>query len=36
MKKLLVFLTLGLVLFLAACSSEGGSAKEPENNGDNI
>lgn len=34
MKKLLVFLTLGLVLFLAACSSNGGSAKEPENNGD--
>ncbi|SES25302.1 ABC transporter substrate-binding protein [Psychrobacillus sp. OK032] len=34
MKKLLAFLTLGLLLFLAACSSEGGSAKEPGNNGD--
>ena len=28
MKKLLLFLTLGIALFLAACSSEGSSAKE--------
>jgi len=34
MKKLLVFLTLGLVLFLAACSSKEGSAKESESNAD--
>ncbi|MFJ5770995.1 extracellular solute-binding protein [Psychrobacillus sp. NPDC093180] len=34
MKKLLVFLALGLVLFLAACSSKEGSAKESTSNGD--
>ena len=34
MKKLLLFLTLGIALFLAACSSEGSSAKESESNGE--
>jgi sn-glycerol 3-phosphate transport system substrate-binding protein len=34
MKKLLLFLTLGIALFLAACSSEGSSTTESESNGE--